>query len=974
MFTLRAGSNWKSDNTMILVIVVLVRIINLTTDEDCRTRALEAVRTCRHIVSRWIESLNRLLESTNEGTQVQRIQRSLLKLGLMGKLSYGMDSEHLKASLKSAEDVTNLIFFSIMVHDNTPGSKQNLAMIIRRLLVNDKKLSFDIAAVLPALLSNGDNRGLDRAVQLIWSDYAADSPQWIWLSPPNERWLQKTTSSAEGHGPQTVSYNVLEGELLVSGRPLGRLPSEYNRSELYVRIFGSQIFHVFASNMHGMLFMTARSIEGHQIHFGKRDGNFLIRLCNGTKIWEAVPHEKLRDDFPSFFVDDYLHWLDLSTNVLEFRPFNKLFVSNTEWKLDFNRRSGSFLRNSNRKLVDVRSKTVSSINRLFSRLEVPAYIHVTTSSECLIDIDLPRLGLRFFLNQDGHLECRELRKIIDPDQHIGTLVGLKSKMVLCERAKYARQLDRIVIIPTGLVSVSRHESHVVVSISNESRHVDYLRFQVDSILGRLRGDGGLRTWLSQAYLHALTTNILPDPLTGRTGTEEALSILKAQIKQVWKPLDDEEAATADLLAALTPRRIYYPQHLQVMQQVEWSSKLSFIAQHDDFVSLCARLVESGNRFATFYTDGKEIKPLQQLSDYHLLQRARLRHSAFRSSQFGGGADFYAFDKTYQGRDCSCITDRGLRTHQISALIAEWPSRFQATPDIAANFRRWGAMSGFGKVFDTSQPIVDLLQVNYASSWGPLHGLCCRLNQNHDKYRLLFTFGIIAYGKKMGALEDLQTLLAFAFSEDLRQIQLPLHESYDLSTGSRPHEATLASSIKKFAYSFSPSRNRLSASERRQEHTDYQRRVQAHANAVARIYMTQWPSAHPEAFTESTAPSLKPQQIHSLVTSRFAECMKNREMEAYLLDVQAKLDGAKEISNPVNLEDWQAVVDSTRPYKSCPTPILDTLLSAGMPKVCTICSLLLHICSFLSTRIVNSKTLTLGSHSLKRFQTSCIPSQ
>ena len=917
---------------MTLVIVVIMRIINLTIDEDCRTRALETVHTCRQIISSWIESLNTLLESTNDGTQVRRIQHNLLKLGLIGKSSYGMDSEHLKSSLKNAKDVRQWTFFSIMVHDNTPGSKQNLPMMVRRLLLNDKKLSYEISTVLPPLLSNGENSGLDQTVQLIWSDYKADSSQWTLLSAPNERWLQKATSSAQGHRPQTVSYNFLEGELLVCGRPLGRLPSEYNRSELYVRLFGSQIFHVFTSNMHGMLFMTARNIEDHQIHFGRRDGEFIIRLRKGTSIWEAVPHEKLRGDFPSFFVNDFLHWLDLSTNILEFRPFNKLFGSSIEWQLHYKSGSPSFLRKGNRKLVDVRSKTVSSINHVFSPLELSSYIHVTTSSECPIDIDLPRLGLRFFLNQDGHLECRELRKIIDPDQHVGTLIGLQSKMVLCERGRYAQQLDRIVIVPAGLVSVSRRESHVAVSISDTNRHVNYLRFQIDPILGRLRGNGGLHSWLFQAYLHALTSYILTDPLTGRTGTEEALSIVKAQIKQAWKPLNDEEAAIVNLLAALTPRRTYYPRHLQVMQQVKWSPDLTFMAQHDDFAPLCARLVASGNRFGIFYTNDNEIKPLQQSSDPHLLQRARLRHSAFRSSQFGVGADHYAFDKTYIGRDCSCLTDRGLKTYQIAGLIAEWPSNFEASRDITANFRRWGVMSGFGKVFDTSKPIVDLLQVAYPSSWAPLRGLCCRLNQNNDNYRLLFTFAIIAYGQEIGPLEDLRTLLAFAFVEDLRQIQLPPHESYDLRTGSRPQEATLISSIKKSAYPFSLSRNRLSASERQQEHTDYQRRVQAHANAVARGYMAQWPSAQPEAFTESTAPSLKAQQIHSYVKPRFAECMKNRGMEAYLSDVQAKLDDAKEFSVPVSPENWQAVVDSTRPYEPCIMPNLASLLSIEAPKV------------------------------------------
>lgn len=58
---------------------------------------------------------------------------------------------------------------------------------------------------------------------------------------------------------------------------------------------------------------------------------------------------------------------------------------------------------------------MSSINFVFVSLKKFSYIHVIKSSQCEIDIDLFRLGLRFWLNHDNELECRELRKIVDLD-------------------------------------------------------------------------------------------------------------------------------------------------------------------------------------------------------------------------------------------------------------------------------------------------------------------------------------------------------------------------------------------------------------------------------------------------------------------------------------------------------------------------------------------------------------------------------
>jgi hypothetical protein len=47
------------------------------------------------------------------------------------------------------------------------------------------------------------------------------------------------------------------------------------------------------------------------------------------------------------------------------------------------------------------------------------------------------------------------------------------------------------------------------------------------LIGRLMDNGSLHSKLFLAYLHALTSFCLPDPLLQRTGTELALSILRS---------------------------------------------------------------------------------------------------------------------------------------------------------------------------------------------------------------------------------------------------------------------------------------------------------------------------------------------------------------------------------------------------------------------------------------------------------------
>ena len=298
--------------------------------------------------------------------------------------------------MESSEDVQHWARFSIVTHDNTPGSSNDLSRNLRRMLLNDKKTSLARETSLYTLISHGENTGLDQAIKQIWSEFRPSPTPWARLEAPNGRWLQKSTLPFDGQDAQMVSYNLLDGELLVGGRPLGRLPQEYNHSHLYVRIFGSQIFPVFSSYMPGMLYMTAREVAGYQLHFGKRGNDIVIRMRKENTTFEAVPHEKLRGDFPSKLVDDYLHWLDLSTHTMEFRTLSEPYEPSTEWKLHYLEGKQSYLARGDQKLVDVRSRTASSITSIFAPLEVPSLIHIATVSGFGAPFTLSRMFLGYY--------------------------------------------------------------------------------------------------------------------------------------------------------------------------------------------------------------------------------------------------------------------------------------------------------------------------------------------------------------------------------------------------------------------------------------------------------------------------------------------------------------------------------------------------------------------------------------------------
>lgn len=62
----------------------------------------------------------------------------------------------------------------------------------------------------------------------------------------------------------------------------------------------------------------------------------IIRARIGGRVIEAVPNTRFLSDLPTHFVNDYVHWVDLATGSIEFRPLEQVWVlSNNPWRLDF---------------------------------------------------------------------------------------------------------------------------------------------------------------------------------------------------------------------------------------------------------------------------------------------------------------------------------------------------------------------------------------------------------------------------------------------------------------------------------------------------------------------------------------------------------------------------------------------------------------------------------------------------------------
>ena len=929
------SANWKSDHTMLSLITLVLRVSSLSSDRSVVSDALDLLRRMRAVARDWTSILAATLEKCAEPEQISKLQQRLSKAAILCKMTYEVDDPCLLGVMNSAEDLCTWVECSIHVTNSSPGEETLLPHDLRVLRLRDAKLSHTFHSIFRQLSVDTICHGLDLAISKQWFGFDPGPDPWKAFDHPNDRWLVRETTSLTRQQPQQVCYNLLEGELLVNGKPLGRLPADYIRNETYIRLFRTRTFRVFPSDMPGMLYMSAQDIDGYDMHFGMRAGQIVIRMHNHLQTLELIPHNKLVKELPIAFVDDYFHWLDIASHAIELRPLAQPWRSDLEnWQLRYQPEKTWSLLLRNKKLVDIRSKTCEKIMEIFGALEVAEHVHVTLLNDQRLEVALPRFDLHFFLNDNDEFQCRELGKIVDPDQSVGTLIGLKNRLVLCGIQPLARKHDRIILIPEGHVSITRNSAHVVVTIDVQSPEIRLLRYQIDASLRRLQGDGDLFSTIYKAYLHAVTSSMLPDPLTECTGTEEAISILRQRSLCLTKPPGRRMIDLLKQIGALTPRREFFPNHLKVMQQVKWHKSLSMLSQHDGFLILTEHIISSGDRYLVFYPETQLAESLLKCRHAHLLERAEIRNSCFWSSDFGGGIKLRTYDSVYEARDSLIEIDRGGRSYEIALLVHEWPAEVEVSEDITKDLCSYGIVTGLGLQLDAATPFSMLLTAKFSELWASLHSACrTTSSQDDDTYQLLFLFAIIAYGKSKVPLTALRTLLAFAFIPELRKISIPADvSSIELRKGVFFDNEALKGIIlgQMCTYRGPGKKNDNALWKANRESHDALSREQAKAVIIA--YKQQWPCQNPTIPSQSLSSHLKWETAHQAVCHLFYTWTANKKYTKYLGRIQAIL-GRIHLQSPVVVyrsAEWHLVQKPQPICWSVSLPSLSSLMSVLVP--------------------------------------------
>ncbi|KAK0715939.1 hypothetical protein B0H67DRAFT_645624 [Lasiosphaeris hirsuta] len=807
----RVRESWQNDIALCVLTCLATRLLSLSCSPDISSALVEYLGQLREVSIAWARLLLDKLNKSDKISDRQRWIGRLLRAALICGTTFNMGGEHLESVLSDSDNLSRLVESAVLARNHLPPSGRPTNDISLQLMQRWQTVMYRARHLVTKQVTDKGNQGLDRAIKHFWAEYSPfSSTSWTRLDSIAQSHILRRES-----GPVSITFNLLTGNLLLNGCPLSKLPASYRKHQSFVQLFGEQILDVGPSSVPGMEFSASRDQNGWVLHFAMMDSQLVVRAVRQTRAqgcgsdaavrdelqldsWEYIPREHLANDLANSFVNEYAHWLHLPTGKVEFRPINRRWESTPEnWCLTRENHK-HVLRKGSRVVIDPSSPTAVLSHRILGRIETFANINVILDRhDNSLALELPRLSLSFQVRQgETTVQSKNYNGMqIDKSQGIGSLVGLVDKLVL----KPGRGPGfRMVLVPRGQVSsrLAKACSHVKVRIDcGDGKRLRHDAFLVDNKLGCLVGTGSLQSRLYICWLHALTSHCLPDPLTSRTGTEEALRVLQGAAVKSYPTLDKDSCELLAQIAKLSPPRTYYPSHLSEMERTAWDDAIPPLSQHDDFWPLAKSIFDDYEKSGKLFQPGCREADTTSAAEVFsaasevgrsptLAERARIRNAIFRVSEFGAEGHTTAEDTWYHPTDratAGCQSRKAMVSRLVRCVDRGAEHlMFKPRADLTDSIVAVNSPKFSGNPKATIRFDLDNLRVPSRALKGLWCGLHRALVAEKNKYKKIFFLSSLLYAEGSDP-EVVQTLMALSSISVFAQAEMlpPPDLTFDL---------------------------------------------------------------------------------------------------------------------------------------------------------------------------------------------------
>ncbi|CAO2650176.1 Nn.00g014680.m01.CDS01 [Neocucurbitaria sp. VM-36] len=868
--------NWREPVQMDILITILSKVASLSS--AVRSEAKDLLRKARLITDSWRTELQSNI-TDNPNVTCFAIWASLLC-----KRTVHFD----RYILLDTEALRHFVDASISLHYNLTGI-DSMPYNLRNAIIQDVLFAYENREFIKnAILV--EPAALVGAVDRLWHIPQDQKAPNLVPQPITEKtWFLLTCSSDTLNHSYSVHYNYVYGALLIDGKEMGSLPLEYRSHSSYRQIFGRINPIVFPSPLPGMSFTMSECMRnGHRIHLGFRDNgtagkDLVIRAVQKGQILELVPRGVFGPlefpDLPEPMLVGCYHWLNIGTGDLEIRRQDIWASKPGNWWI-FGIRTGRFQAIRSHKetketrLLDASSAMTQNIVRIFESFEGPTNIVVFASRDGRVTVELKRLELSFFITDSGLLHSKRLGAFIPLNQDAGTWYGLKSKIVI-QSAANLRQ--KSIIVPLGKIQISKESSHVSVDVETGSGV--YLKFGINEVLGRIECPPEPRLLYTKALFHAYTSHVICDPLTNRTGSDEAIYLLQTGSYLPWSPLIDINIDTLRVISNLSPLREYYPKDKQCMESIIWNPDIPISMQDDRYRAVVETILRRSCDLSHFFLDHS----FQSLVDLplrnpHLESRALSRYHTHKMKE----------DMTYHARDTRKGTRDRENVMEVSKLLLRWRSPFLGGPSLITLFLDAPVVGGYNKFFQKNL-LTDHLIVDIRAEWGALVQKVLS-SSYQDRYRLMFLFASMSFNDDAN-MELILVLIAFAMIPEMAMLEAPRYPVYyHFRADGAPKEENLVPLIARAKMPFTATgfkrRHAMIVAESKFR-TDVEQSCKSFASSIRE----QWPD-----------PELDPKKIISIdpahldvdtaladISAEWVRLTRNHELALHLGKVQEILD-------------------------------------------------------------------------------------
>ena len=869
--------NWREPVQMDILVTILLKTLTLSNSDDIHEKGAALLLQARNSTDLWRVELQSAV--TNDA----KIRPFAVWASLLCKRTSHTNPE----LLLEPTALQQYIGASISLNYNLVEEFTYLPYKLRNAIVRDVMYSYDHRKLLRRSILSNTQAFVD-AVDRLWQLPEGYEPS-ISDSATGTWWILlelKSTSGSHSHS-HFVHYNYVYGTLLIDGQEMSTLPLTYRRNALYRHIFGDRNPIVYPSPLQGMSWAVSGPMKGDQhIHLGFRQRTLIVHALKQKQLYEYIPREVFGTtsrDLPAPLLDGCYHWLNVRNGELEIRrqdmwisrPGNWWIYGISYGQCQAVRRSGY---PSETRLLNASNETVQRIGTIFRSFVDLNQVIVFASREGKISVELKPLELTFCINESGLLYCNQLGAIVTQDQDAGTWHGLRSKIVVQSAANHRQ---KSILVPyNNDFQITRDDVHVSVEIGTGTDK--YLKYDINEVLGRIDSPPEPSLLYTKALLHALTSHVMPDLLTSRTGVEEALRLLQTGLYQPWSPLGESHVALLQRLAKLSPMRGYYPVDSQFMETLAWRTELTQHIQDDRFRPYVEKILRRNSSLVEFIPGVANQEATPKVSNKpnpHLAARAISRTHAQQPREA---------DSIYHGRDKRGTSlARTNAFHVTRQLLMQQLSPADSS-SLLSLLHDASLIGGYDTCFQKVL-LADLLAVDVKTEWGALTQRAMKCNPQ-DRYNLMFLLGPMAFSDDAN-LDLLYKLISFVMSPDVKELQPPAYAAFfHFRADGAPPSSYLESFMEKAKMPFVPvgfkKRSHIVVAEN--NHGQY---VANCCKALACSIQAQWPQPEIDGtkLADVNPAHLNVDRALEDLTPEWQRLTRNHELARYLEQVQVLLD-------------------------------------------------------------------------------------